>query len=232
MKVLVIIPAYNEEKSLKRVVDHLITKCPQYDYLIVNDGSTDRTAQICRQQGYHCMNLPINLGLSGAVQAGMKYAKCKGYDMAIQFDADGQHLPEYIKKMVDHMIRKNCDVVIGSRFYGSKMPFRIRTIGAKMISAAIKFTSGKQLSDPTSGMRLYNRRIIEQFVDDENNSPEPDTLSYLLRLGAEIEEVKVEMEERSEGQSYLTPINAIKYMVHMLMSIFVFQWFRDGKVVL
>lgn len=231
-KVLIIIPAYNEEKNLKRVIDHLRQVCPQFDYVIVNDGSTDRTEEVCRQNRYHHISLPVNLGITGAVQAGMKYASQKGYDMALQFDADGQHLPEYIQDMVDCMIREQCNVVIASRFVGSRMPFRMRTIGAKLITAAIRLTSGRRLSDPTSGMRLYDKHIIEQFVKDENSTPEPDTLAYLIRLGANIREIKVEMEERTEGASYLTPINASKYMIHMLMSICIFQWFRDRKVVL
>ena len=149
--------------------------------------------------------------------------------MALQFDADGQHLPEYIQDMVDCMEREHCDVVIGSRYIGEKRPFSIRTVGAKLISAAIWLTTGKHLSDPTSGMRLYDKRVVEQFIRDENSAPEPDTLSYLFRLGADIREVKVEMADRQEGQSYLTPINAFKYMIQMLMSICVFQWFRDRK---
>ena len=166
------------------------------------------------------------------MRAGMRYASQKGYDMALQFDADGQHLPEYIQPMVDCMTQTNCDVVIASRYFGCRMPLRMRTVGAKMITAAIRLTTGRHLSDPTSGMRLYSRRVIEQFIKDENNAPEPDTLSYLIRLGADIREVKVEMDERTEGQSYLTPVNASKYMIHMMMSICVFQWFRDRKVVL
>ena len=232
MKVLIIIPAYNEEKNLKRVIDRLQQVCPQFDYMIVNDGSTDGTEQVCRQNQFRHISLPVNLGLSGAVRAGMRYASQKGYDMALQFDADGQHLPEYIQPMVDCMTQTNCDVVIASRYFGSRMPFRMRTVGAKMITAAIRLTTGRHLSDPTSGMRLYSRRVIEQFIKDENNAPEPDTLSYLIRLGADIREVKVEMDERTEGQSYLTPVNASKYMIHMMMSICVFQWFRDRKVVL
>ena len=232
MKVLVIIPAYNEEKNLEQVVNHLQCVCPQFDYVIVNDGSTDQTEMMCKENQFHYISLPVNLGLSGAVRAGMKYASQKGYDMALQFDADGQHLPEYIQDMVDCMVRENCNVVIASRYYGSRMPIGMRTIGAKMITAAIRMTTGKYLSDPTSGMRLYDKHIIEQFVKDENNSPEPDTRSYMLRLGADIREIKVEMRERTEGKSYLTPLNASKYMIHMLMSICVFQWFRDRKVVL
>lgn len=232
MKVLIIIPAYNEEKNLKRVIGHLQQVCPQFDYMIVNDGSTDGTEQVCRQNQFRHISLPVNLGLSAAVRAGMRYASQKGYDMALQFDADGQHLPEYIQPMVDCMTQTNCDVVIASRYFGGRMPLRMRTVGAKMITAAIRLTTGRHLSDPTSGMRLYSRRVIEQFIKDENNAPEPDTLSYLIRLGADIREVKVEMGERTEGQSYLTPVNASKYMIHMMMSICVFQWFRDRKVVL
>ena len=232
MKVLIIIPAYNEEKNLKWVIGHLQQVCPQFDYMIVNDGSTDGTERLCRQNQYRHISLPVNLGLSAAVRAGMRYASQKGYDMALQFDADGQHLPEYIQPMVDCMTQTNCDVVIASRYFGCRMPLRMRTVGAKMITAAIRLTTGRHLSDPTSGMRLYSRRVIEQFIKDENNAPEPDTLSYLIRLGADIREVKVEMDERTEGQSYLTPVNASKYMIHMMMSICVFQWFRDRKVVL
>ena len=232
MRVLIIIPAYNEEKNLKRVIGKLKQVFPQFDYVIVNDGSTDGTERLCRQNQYRHISLPVNLGLSAAVRAGMRYASQKGYDMALQFDADGQHLPEYIQPMVDCMTQTNCDVVIASRYFGSRMPFRMRTVGAKMITAAIRLTTGRHLSDPTSGMRLYSWRIIEQFIKDENNAPEPDTLSYLIRLGADIREVKVEMDERTEGQSYLTPVNASKYMIHMMMSICVFQWFRDRKVVL
>ena len=229
MSVLIIIPAYNEEKNLKRVIPRLQQVCPQFDYVVVNDGSMDGTEDVCRQNGYPCISLPTNQGIAGAVRTGMKYASQKGYDMALQFDADGQHLPEYIPDMVDCMEREHCDVVIGSRYIGEKRPFSIRTVGAKLISAAIWLTTGKHLSDPTSGMRLYDKRVVEQFIRDENSAPEPDTLSYLFHLGADIREVKVEMADRVEGCSYLTPGNASKYMIQMLMSICVFQWFRDRK---
>ena len=229
MSVLIIIPAYNEEKNLKRVIPRLQQVCPQFDYVVVNDGSMDGTEDVCRRNGYPCISLPANLGIAGAVRTGMKYASQKGYDMALQFDADGQHLPEYIQDMVDCMEREHCDVVIGSRYIGEKRPFSIRTVGAKLISAAIWLTTGKHLSDPTSGMRLYDKRVVEQFIRDENSAPEPDTLSYLFHLGADIREVKVEMADRVEGCSYLTPGNASKYMIQMLMSICVFQWFRDRK---
>ena len=229
MKVLIIIPAYNEEKSLKRVIEHLKRTCPQYDYLIVNDGSTDRTKEICMNNHYHVISHPVNRGLTGAMQTGMKYALKNGYDMALQFDADGQHLPEYIEDMVKYMEEKNCDIVIASRYYGAKMPIRMRTIGGKMISAAIWLTTGKHLTDPTSGMRLYRRNMIRRFAKDASYAPEPATVAYLIRMGADVQEVKVEMEERTKGKSYLTPVNATKYMVRELSSSLFRQWFRERR---
>ena len=229
MKVLIIIPAYNEEKSLKRVIEHLKRTCPQYDYLIVNDGSTDRTKEICMNNHYHVISHPENQGLTAAIQTGMKYASEQNYDAAMQFDADGQHLPEYIENMVNCMEETNCDIVIASRFYGTKMPVRLRTVGGKMISAAVWLTTGKRLTDPTSGMRLYKKNIIRLFAKGSIEEPEPDTLAYLIRMGADVQEVKVRMEERKTGKSYLTPINATKYMVRVLSSILVYQWFRERK---
>lgn len=232
MNVLIIIPAYNEEKNLPRVISQLQQVCPQYDYIIINDGSTDGTEALCERNHYHHISLPVNLGLTNAFRTGMKYACYKGYDMVLQFDADGQHLPEYIQPMVECMEREQCDVVIGSRYVEGKMPLGMRSVGSRLIRHAIRLTTGRALSDPTSGMRLYNKRVIRQFTKDENSAPEPDTLSYLFRLGADIREVQVEMADRMEGTSYLTPVNASKYMLHMLMSIFIFQWFRDRKVML
>lgn len=226
MKTLIIVPAYNEGKSLKRVIEHLRAVCPQYDYLIINDGSTDRTLEICTENRYHVLNFPENQGLTKAIQAGMRYALEQNYDAALQFDADGQHLPEYIDDMVACMEETSCDIVIASRFKGVKMPVRMRTLGGKMITAAIRLTTGKHLTDPTSGMRLYGKRMIRLYAKDSGYSPEPDTVAYLIRMGAEVQEVKVEMAERKEGKSYLTPINASKYMIRMLSSILVSQWFR------
>ena len=231
MKVLIIIPAYNEEKSIKKVIERLQSTCPQYDYIIINDGSTDRTKEICKKNQYHVLNLPENRGLTSGIQTGMRYALKNGYDAALQFDADGQHLPEYIEDMVKCMEEKNCDIVIASRYYGTKMPIRMRTIGGKMISGAIWLTTGKRLTDPTSGMRLYKRNIVRRFAKDASYAPEPATVAYLIRMGADVQEVKVEMEERTRGKSYLTPINATKYMARELSSILFRQWFRERRKV-
>ena len=231
MKVLIIVPAYNEDESLQRVVKHLIDTCPKYDYVIVDDGSSDRTKEICEQNGFNAIHLPVNQGLTGAIQTGMQYALENGYDMALQFDADGQHLPEYIESMVQCMEETDCDIVIASRFYNTKMPLRMRTVGGKIISGAIKWTTGKYLTDPTSGMRLYKKNIIRMFADNSNLSPEPDTMAYLVRMGADVQEVQVKMEDRSAGKSYLTPVNAAKYMVRIISSILFFQWSWEKKAV-
>lgn len=223
MKALIIIPAYNEAESLKGVMERLLRTCPQYDYIIVNDGSTDGTAELCEKNNYNVINHAVNKGLAGAVRTGMEYALENGYDAALQFDADGQHLPEYIECMLDLMEETDCDIVIASRFYNEKMPFRMRTVGGKMISAAIRTTADKQITDPTSGMRLYKSNIMSLFVEKKQLTPEPDTLAYLIRMGADVREIAVKMEERKEGQSYLTPVNATKYMIRVLLSILIFQ---------
>lgn len=231
MKVLIIVPAYNEDQNLYRVVKHLVDTCPQYDYVIVDDGSSDRTKEICEQNGFNAIHLPVNQGLTGAIQTGMQYALENGYDMALQFDADGQHLPEYIESMVQCMNETDCDIVIASRFYHDRMPLRMRTVGGKMISGAIKLTTGRYLTDPTSGMRLYKKNIMRMFTEISFLSPEPDTMAYLVRMGADVKEVHVTMEDRSAGKSYLTPVNAAKYMVRILSSILFFQWRWDKHTV-
>lgn len=219
MKLLIIIPAYNEAESLRGVIERLRSTCPQYDYIIVNDGSTDETKELCEKNGYNVINHTVNKGLAEAMRTGMKYALENDYDAALQFDADGQHLSEYINSMVNCMKESGCDIVIGSRFLNSKMPFRLRTLGGKIISHAVRHAANAELSDPTSGMRLFSADIMSLFIENKHFTPEPDTLAFLIRMGADIREVKVTMEDRMAGQSYLTPINATKYMFKMIKSI-------------
>lgn len=219
MKLLIIIPAYNEAESLRGVIERLRSTCPQYDYIIVNDGSTDETEELCEKNGYNVINHTVNKGLAEAMRTGMKYALENGYDAALQFDADGQHLSEYINSMVNCMKESGCDIVIGSRFLNSKMPFRLRTLGGKIIFHAVRHAANAELSDPTSGMRLFSADIMSLFIENKHFTPEPDTLAFLIRMGADIREVKVTMEDRMAGQSYLTPINATKYMFKMIKSI-------------
>lgn len=227
--VLVIIPAYNEQDNIKRVVDNLIQNYPQYDYVVVNDGSKDNTKAICRENDYRLLDLPVNLGLAGGFQAGMKYAYQKGYDYAIQFDADGQHRPEYIEDIVKKM-DEGFDIVIGSRFVMKKKEVSLRMLGSRLISTAIRLTTGVKIKDPTSGMRMFNKAMIKECALNINYGPEPDTVSYLVKNGAKVSEVQVEMDERIAGESYLNLVNSIYYMVRMLISIVVIQNFRKrGK---
>lgn len=223
--VLILIPAYNESGSIESVIDNISKKYPQYDYIIVNDGSSDNTLNICKNNNYNYIDFPINLGLECGVVAGMKYAHRMGYKYIIQFDADGQHLPEYIEPMYNK-IEEGYDIVIGSRFVTKKKPFSARMMGSRLISGAIKLTTGKRIKDPTSGMRMYNRRCMEAFSKEINYGPEPDTISYLMKNGYKVEEVQAEMQERMAGSSYLTFTRSIAYMTKMLTSILIIQNFR------
>ncbi|MCI2048227.1 MAG: glycosyltransferase family 2 protein [Lachnospiraceae bacterium] len=228
-KILVMIPAYNEYLNLPQVISELQEKCPGYDYVIVNDGSTDSTRKLCNSRHYNVLDLPVNLGLAGAVRAGMKYANYYGYDYAVQIDGDGQHCPEYIAEMIARMKETGSDIVIGSRFKTQKKPFTMRMLGSHMISGALWLTTGgKRISDVTSGMRLFSKKMIRRFDYGMNYRPEPDTLAYLLNHGVKIEEVQVSMRERISGRSYLGFFSSIGYMVHVLFNIFVVQWFREG----
>lgn len=231
MKVLLIIPAYNEEESLKATVDSIKRSCPGIDYLIINDGSSDGTLKICRDNKYSFLDLSTNLGLAGAFQAGMKYAYRHDYDCAIQFDADGQHLPEYIEPLIEAV--KHNDIAIGSRFLKKKKPKSMRMVGSTLISFSIKLTTGVKLTDPTSGMRAFNKQMIKYLALGLNYGPEPDTVSFLIkRAGAKVVEVPVEMAERVAGTSYLNPWTSMIYMLRMAVSILFVQFIRkpiEGK---
>ena len=222
---LVIIPAYNEAANIEWVVSHLTESFPQYDYIVINDGSRDKTAEICRRNQFHLLDLPVNLGLSGVFQAGIRYACEKGYSSVIQFDGDGQHRPEFIGRM-KKKLDEGYDIVIGSRFVNAKKSASLRMLGSRMLSLAIRITTGEVIHDPTSGMRMFNRKMMEEFAAGLNYSPEPDTISWLIRRGAKVAEVPVLMDERSGGKSYLTPVTAARYMIQMLVSILFIQNFR------
>jgi len=229
MKVLIIIPAYNEAGNIKRVVEELTAMYPQYDYVVVNDGSADETPKICRDNGFNLISLPINLGLSGAFRTGAKFAFRSGYDCALQYDGDGQHDPRFIRSMVEAMEREHADIVIGSRFVNAHKKFTARMAGNSIISAFIRMTTGAVIKDSTSGMRLYSRRILQWFAQYINYDPEPDTIAYLIRCGAKVEEIPVEMRERIAGESYFHIGSIIKYMMRVCSSILFMQWFRQRK---
>ncbi|MBQ4563456.1 MAG: glycosyltransferase family 2 protein [Lachnospiraceae bacterium] len=228
-KVLVIIPAYNEAENIERVVKSL-ENAGDWDYVIINDGSVDDTAKICRQKHYNLIDLPVNLGLMGAFQTGLRYAYENGYDYALQFDGDGQHQPEYIDGMVELATTENLDIVIGSRFVTEKKPFTPRMMGSRVIGALIWMTTGKKINDPTSGMRLFGRDVIKKMAYDSSFAPEPETVSYFLKCGHTVKEYQVTMKEREAGESYLNFANSVKYMSVRCFSILILQLLRKrGK---
>ena len=231
MKKLIIIPAYNEEKSLLSVIQDIRDNAPGYDYVVINDASTDGTKQLCEEHQIHFLDLASNLGIGGAVQTGYQYALQEGYDLAVQLDGDGQHPAAALMEMeqflrTDEEDAQKADLVIGSRFVTEKKPKTLRMIGNTIIEAAIRLTTGKKLTDPTSGMRLYNRKLIRELAYGVNYSPEPDTVAYLLRCGAQVEETQVTVRERAAGESYLSMGRSIRYMTLMCMNILFIQWVR------
>ena len=229
MRVLMIIPAYNEEESIFDTVTSILNYRKKVDfdldYVVINDGSTDKTKQILEENHFNAVNLVMNLGIGGADQTGYKYAVEHDYDVAVQFDADGQHLPEYIQGL-EEKINDGFDLVIGSRFVTEKRPNSLRMLGNILISSAIKLTTGKTIKDPTSGMRMFSEDLIKEFALNINYGPEPDTVSYLIRNGVKVAEAQVRMEDRQAGESYLTLSRSIKYMTHMFVSILLIQNFR------
>ncbi|HFI0233844.1 TPA: glycosyltransferase family 2 protein [Streptococcus suis] len=229
-KVLIIIPAYNEEGSILRTVksiqdfkkkNHLSF---QLDYLVVNDGSKDSTALILDQNKLHHVDLIRNLGIGGAVQTGYIYAERYGYDAAVQFDGDGQHDIASIVDLVSPVLNGECEFVIGSRFIDKqKENFKstfMRRFGINMISNLIKLTTGKRIYDTTSGYRVANRDIISYFSKRYPVAyPEPEMIVRVLKKGYRVEEISANMFERLEGVSSISPLKSITYMIDVLASI-------------
>lgn len=225
-KVLAIIPAFNEEGNIVSAVEDLLANAPGVDYVVVDDGSCDRTGAICKERGYNLISLPVNLGLAGAFQVGMKYALQRGYDYVVQFDADGQHSAAYVWPMVDEAVSTGANIVIGSRFCAQKKPVSARMAGSILITAMTRITTGKKIQDPTSGMRLFDKAMIPHFANEHNFSPEPDTIALILRSGGKVTEVEVEMRDRTAGESYLNFTRSVAYMLRVCISMLFVQWFR------
>lgn len=217
-QVLLIIPAFNEEANIERVVDELIANHADLDYVIINDGSTDRTSEICHKRGYNIIDHPENRGLAAAFHTGMKYAFDNGYNYCVQFDGDGQHRAEFILPMKEKM-DEGYNIVIASRFIRDKKPVNMRMLGSNLIEKSIKKTTGVDIKDPTSGMRMYDKGLIGKFANGLNLPPEPSTLAYLIKSGSKVAEIPAVMDERIGGVSYLTPVQAAKYMTKVLKDI-------------
>lgn len=222
VKRLVIIPAYNEEESIVSVVGDLQKNAPDFDYIIINDGSTDHTYDICVRNGYHCINLPVNLGIGGAVQTGYMYGARNGYDYAVQFDGDGQHSAAFLGQMIDKLHEKGADMVIGSRFIENEgfQSSKIRRVGITFLSGLIRVVTGKRVTDPTSGMRMVNRSVMEIYAARyPKDYPEPESLVQIIAAGKKVCEMPVLMNERQGGVSSISPGKSIYYMIKVSMAI-------------
>ena len=223
-RILVIIPAYNEDGSVGKVIEEVRTHLSKADILIVNDGSTDLTSEKAKACGATVLDLPFNLGIGGAMQAGYQYAYEKGYDIAIQVDGDGQHDPKEIGKLLKALEEKKIDMAIGSRFIGDLgyKSSTMRRIGISIFSQVISMIVRQRITDPTSGFRASNRKAIRLFASNyPQDYPEPEVVILLHQCHLKMEEVPVGMSERYSGESSITKIRSIYYMVKVLLAIFV-----------
>lgn len=230
-RILIIIPAYNESQSIERTIGSILQT--HYDYVVINDGSTDNTEQILKQQNYNHINLLNNLGIGGAVQTGYKYALENNYDIAIQFDADGQHNAEYIKDLIQPIIDQEADLVIGSCFVNknsdNQRASKIRRFGVRFLSGTIKLFSGKRIYDPTSGFRAANRKVIELFTNNYPlEYPEPISNYELLRSRHyKIKEVPVKMNKRTTGRSSIHSWKSVYAAINVFLSILIISIGRN-----
>ena len=224
MKSLVMIPAYNEEKNIVKTVQDIQRNAPDFDYIIINDCSQDDTLALCRKNGLNVLNLPVNLGIGGAVQTGYRYAAQNGYDVAVQFDGDGQHDAAYLAKMREKLVSEKLDMVIGSRFllHEGFQSSGARRLGIRYFTRLIRFSTGKKITDPTSGMRMANRSVIETFAEAyPKDYPEPESVVFLLRQGKRVEESPVKMRERENGKSSISFTKSIYYMCKVTFAILI-----------
>lgn len=224
MRKLVIIPAYNEEGNLEKTINDIKENAQEFDYIIINDCSKDNTLEMCRQKGFSYLNLPVNLGIGGAVQTGYRYAYYHGYDVAVQFDGDGQHSAAYLAKMADTMQETGADMVIGSRFI-EKEGFQssgLRRIGIRYFTGLIKLLTGTRITDPTSGMRMVNRSLLKKFIDEyPKDYPEPESVVTVLSEKYKVIEIPVIMNEREEGVSSISLKNSVYYMIKVSFAILI-----------
>lgn len=229
-RVLVIVPAYNEQDCIVETVRRI--KETGYDYVVVNDGSKDNTLKLCRENGINVLDLPQNLGIGGAVQAGHKYAQHYGYDIDVQVDGDGQHDPSYIPQLVK-MIEDGADLAIGSRFVQETDGFQstwLRRVGITWLSGLLKLLAGKIVTDPTSGFRASGRRAIELFCENyPMDYPEPESIALALQNGLSLSEIPVNMLERQGGSSSIGGFSSVYYMIKVTLAIILVVWGGSGS---
>lgn len=224
MKKLIIIPAYNESANIEKTVEAIKKQAPEFDYVIINDCSTDDTREICEENQYNIVNLPINLGIGGAVQTGYRYGYEEGYDVAVQVDGDGQHDPKFLSEMAEYLEKHELDMVIGSRFI-NKEGFQssgARRLGIKYFTVLIYLMTGKKITDPTSGLRMTNREVMKLFAYDyPKDYPEPESVVAILRQKKKVEEIPVIMKAREGGVSSISPKKSVYYMIKVTLAILI-----------
>lgn len=223
-KTLIIIPAYNEGDNLLQVVENIQHCCPQWDYLVVNDGSTDHTEDLCARHNIRAVHLPINLGIGGAVQTGYRYAFKNHYDIAVQIDGDGQHDVAFLDDMLRPLIRQEADIIIGSRFI-SKEGFQsspLRRAGIRFLSRLIQLCTGLRIYDVTSGFRAVNQKFIRLYAEQyPTDYPEPEAIIAAVMHRGRIKEVPVIMRQRESGSSSIHGLNSAYYMIKVSLSILI-----------
>lgn len=237
MNVLLIIPAYNEEKSILTTIENVETfqaKGFELDYLVVNDGSSDQTLQLLKENNKNVLSLVHNLGIGGSVQSGYKYAFENDYDIAVQFDGDGQHDINSLPDVIEPLLKEEADFSIGSRFVKKSddnfQSSLMRQFGIKVISRFIKLTAGIKIYDVTSGYRAANKKIIKLLAENYPvRYPEPESTVYISKHGYSIKEVPANMFERKDGKSSISPINSIAYMIDVCLSILLLSFKKTNK---
>jgi len=225
-KVLILIPAYNEEKNIGKVINEIRKDFSEADIVVVNDCSKDNTAAIVKKMGVVCLDLPFNMGYSSALQCGFKYALNNGYDYVIQFDGDTQHIASEAKKLLDKIKETSADIVIGSRFLDKNQYHHsfFRRMGTSIFRMIIKIACRKEISDPTSGMQVLSKKCFKLFstMDNYPEYPDANLIIEMLRMGFNIVEVPVIMRNRTDGVSMHRGIfRPIKYMIVMFYSTFI-----------
>ncbi|MGZ4256150.1 MAG: glycosyltransferase family 2 protein [Gaiellaceae bacterium] len=221
---LAIVPALNEESSVAAVVGEIRAADPEFDIVVVDDGSTDRTAGIAEAEGVAVIRLPFNLGIGGAVQTGYQYARDNGFDVAVQVDGDGQHDPREISGLLAPLLEDRADMVVGTRFAagGGYRGTRLRRVGIRIFAGVVSILVRARVTDTTSGFRAVNRRTICLFaIDYPHDYPEVEATVLAVRHGLRVVEVPVQMRVRESGSSSITALRSVYYMVKVLLALFI-----------
>ncbi len=228
LKIIVIIPCYNEQDNIVSVVQRLKEENPTVDYIVVNDCSTDNSEKVMRENAIKYISNPYNLGIGGTVQCGYRYAVAKDYDIAVQMDGDGQHSPCFLRTVTADIESGKADMCIGSRFLtreGFQSSFA-RRMGISLISTTIKILTGKRIKDTTSGYRATGKKMTAFFANEyAQDFPEPEAILSSLKCGFTVTEVPVIMEERGGGVSSINTVKSVYYMIKVLLSLVV-SWLK------